>query len=113
METRRGNFEMKSREVRSLSDEGRTMTVRTTLDNERARRSCKSFGRPEEVEMETDTTEGNQPDRGRFRTTASMQMRGDAGSVRSTGTLHNTGLECVPQPPTFPRYERTTAAGIA
>jgi ketosteroid isomerase-like protein len=55
METRRGNFEMKSREVRSLSDEGRTMTVRTTLDNERARRSCKSFGRPEEVEMETDT----------------------------------------------------------
>jgi hypothetical protein len=37
METRPGNFEMKSREVRSLSDEGRTMTVRTTLDNERAR----------------------------------------------------------------------------
>ena len=35
MDTGRGNFEMKSREVRSLSDDGRMMTVRTTLDTPR------------------------------------------------------------------------------
>lgn len=37
MQTQRGNFDMKSREVRSLDQEGRTMTVRTTLDTPRGK----------------------------------------------------------------------------
>ena len=39
MEAGRGKVEMKSREVRSLSDDGRTMTVRTTLDTPRAKQT--------------------------------------------------------------------------
>lgn len=39
METGRGNFEMKSREVRSLSEDGRTMTVRTTMDTPRGKQT--------------------------------------------------------------------------
>jgi hypothetical protein len=39
METGRGNFEMKSREVRSLSEDGRMMTVRTTLDTPRGKQT--------------------------------------------------------------------------
>ena len=39
MQTGRGNFEMKSREVRNLSDDGRTMTVRTTLDTPRGKQT--------------------------------------------------------------------------
>jgi hypothetical protein len=39
MDTGRGNFEMKSREVRSLSEDGRTMTVRTTIDTPRGKQT--------------------------------------------------------------------------
>ena len=39
METGRGNFEMKSREVRSLSDDRRTMTVRSTMDTPRGKQT--------------------------------------------------------------------------
>jgi hypothetical protein len=39
MESGRGNFEMKSREVRSLSDDGRTMTVRATTDTPRGKQT--------------------------------------------------------------------------
>jgi hypothetical protein len=35
MGTQRGNFEIKSREVRSLSEDGKTMTVRTTMNTPR------------------------------------------------------------------------------
>jgi hypothetical protein len=39
METPRGNFDMKSREGRSLSEDGRTMTVRTEFDTPRGRQA--------------------------------------------------------------------------
>jgi hypothetical protein len=39
METQRGNFNMKSREVRSLDQDGRTMTVRTTLESPRGKQT--------------------------------------------------------------------------
>jgi len=38
METGRNTFEMKSREVRSLSADDKTMTVRATADTPRGRR---------------------------------------------------------------------------
>ena len=39
METGRGNFDVKSREVRSLSDDGKTMTVRATMDTPRGKQT--------------------------------------------------------------------------
>jgi len=39
MESGRGKFEVKSHEVRSVSDDGRTMTVRTTLDTPRGKQT--------------------------------------------------------------------------
>ena len=39
MDAGRNNFEMKSHEVRSLSDDGRTMTVRTTADTPRGKQT--------------------------------------------------------------------------
>jgi len=39
MNTPRGNFDMKSREVRSLSDDGRAMTVRMELDTPRGKQA--------------------------------------------------------------------------
>ena len=39
METPRGNFDMKSREVRSLSEDGRTMTVRMEFDTPRGKQA--------------------------------------------------------------------------
>ena len=39
METPRGNFDMKSREIRSLSEDGKTMTVRTTVDTPRGKQT--------------------------------------------------------------------------
>jgi hypothetical protein len=39
MDTGRGNFEMKSREVRSLSEDGKTMTVRTEFDTPRGKQA--------------------------------------------------------------------------
>jgi len=39
METGRGNFDVKSREMRSLSDDHRTMTVRTTMDTPRGKQT--------------------------------------------------------------------------
>lgn len=39
MESSRGNFEMKSHEVRGLSDDRKTMTVRTTLDTPRGKQT--------------------------------------------------------------------------
>ena len=39
MEAGRNNFEMKSHEVRSLSDDGRTMTVRATADTPRGKQT--------------------------------------------------------------------------
>ena len=39
VETGRNNFEMKSHEVRSLSDDGRTMTVRATADTPRGKQT--------------------------------------------------------------------------
>jgi hypothetical protein len=39
MEAGRNNFEMKSHEVRSLSDDGRAMTVRTTADTPRGKQT--------------------------------------------------------------------------
>jgi hypothetical protein len=39
METGRNNFEVKSHEVRRLSDDGRTMTVRTTADTPRGKQT--------------------------------------------------------------------------
>ncbi len=39
METPRGNFDVKSREVRSLSEDGNTMTVLTTLDTPRGKQT--------------------------------------------------------------------------
>jgi hypothetical protein len=38
-DTGRGKFQMKSREIRSLSDDGRTMTVRTELDTPRGKQT--------------------------------------------------------------------------
>jgi hypothetical protein len=35
MDTQRGNVDIKSREVRSLSEDGKTMTVRTTMNTPR------------------------------------------------------------------------------
>jgi hypothetical protein len=39
MDTTRGNFEMKSREVRSLSEDGKTMIVRTEFDTPRGKQA--------------------------------------------------------------------------
>lgn len=39
MQTQRGGFEMKSREVRSLGDDGMTMTVRTEFDTPRGKQA--------------------------------------------------------------------------
>ena len=39
METGRGNFKVKSREVRSVSDDRRTMTVRSTMDTPRGKQT--------------------------------------------------------------------------
>ena len=39
METPRGKFDMKSREVRSLSEDGKTMTVRNTVDTPRGKQT--------------------------------------------------------------------------
>ena len=39
MQTQRGGVEMKSREVRSLSDDGKTMTVRTEFDTPRGKQA--------------------------------------------------------------------------
>ena len=39
METQRGTFDMKSREVRSLSEDGRTMTVRMEFDTPRGKQT--------------------------------------------------------------------------
>jgi len=39
MDTGRGNFEMKSREVRSLSEDGKAMIVRTELDTPRGKQT--------------------------------------------------------------------------
>jgi hypothetical protein len=39
METPRGKFDLKSREVRSLSEDGNTMTVRTELDTPRGKQA--------------------------------------------------------------------------
>jgi len=39
MQTQRGNLDMKSREVRSLSADGKTMTVRTEFDTPRGKQA--------------------------------------------------------------------------
>jgi hypothetical protein len=39
METPRGNFDIKSHEIRSLSEDGKTMTVRTTIDTPRGKQT--------------------------------------------------------------------------